>query len=169
MLPIIVSRILNRDFKIQRRHGNENVSQKVNLRSFSLHHHYSYTLTLSNVGEPSWNWIPRDHIQVQKEKISLLIVYVLHKTRNYAFSRRNRAKRTIEMYKKKCDARAKLLFCLLNLLFSLTFSLRSPCWIWKSLIITGNAPVRYSPFCPVTSNSPKFLRKLTRPNSLLVA
>ena len=24
--------------------------------------------TLSNVGEPAWNWIPTDHIQVQKEK-----------------------------------------------------------------------------------------------------
>ena len=42
----------SRDFKIQRRDGNENVAQKVNLRSFSLHRNYSYPLTLSNVGEP---------------------------------------------------------------------------------------------------------------------
>ena len=55
-------------FKIQRREGKENVAEKVNLRSFSLYRNFSYPLTLSNVGEPSWSWIPRDHIQVQKEK-----------------------------------------------------------------------------------------------------
>ena len=43
----------NRDFKIQRRDGNENVAQKENLLSFSLYSDYSYPLTLSNVGEPS--------------------------------------------------------------------------------------------------------------------
>ena len=61
-----------RDFKIQRRNSNEsaheNVAQKVNLRSFSFYHNYSYSLTLSDVGEPSRSWMPRDHIQVQKEK-----------------------------------------------------------------------------------------------------
>ena len=45
----------NRDFKIQQSDGNENVDQKVNLRSFSLYRNYSYPLTLSNVGEPSWS------------------------------------------------------------------------------------------------------------------
>ena len=45
----------NRDFKVQRRDGNENVALKVNLRPFSLHRNYSYPLTLSNVGEPSWS------------------------------------------------------------------------------------------------------------------
>ena len=55
----------NRDFKIQKRDGNENVAQKVNLRSFSLYRSYSYPLTLSNVGEPSWSWIRRHHIRVQ--------------------------------------------------------------------------------------------------------
>ena len=58
----------NRDFKIQRRDGNVNVAQKENLRSFSLYSDYSYPLTLSNVGEPSWSWISSDHIQAQKEK-----------------------------------------------------------------------------------------------------
>ena len=58
----------NRDFKIQRRDGNENVAQKVNLCSFSLYSDYSYPLTLSIVGEPSWSWISRDQIQAQKEK-----------------------------------------------------------------------------------------------------
>ena len=33
--------------------GSENVAEKVNSRSFNLHHDYSKSLTLSNVGEPS--------------------------------------------------------------------------------------------------------------------
>ena len=42
-----------RDFKIQRRGGNENAALNVNLRSFSLYSDYFYPLTLSNVGKPS--------------------------------------------------------------------------------------------------------------------
>ena len=82
---------------------------------------YSYILTLSaNVGQSSWSWIPRDHIQVQKAKYNFVVAclwrfYVLHKTRNEAFFRRSRAKR-----EKKCtvkrDGRTRLLFSLLNLL-----------------------------------------------------
>ena len=46
-----------------------------------------------------------------------LLVQVLHKTRNKAFSRPSRAKTAKKyMYTKKRDARAKLLFRLLNLL-----------------------------------------------------
>ena len=52
---IKVATITSRDFKIQRRDGNENVAKKVNLRSFSLYRNYWYPLTLSNVGEPSWS------------------------------------------------------------------------------------------------------------------
>ena len=58
----------NNDFKIQQRDSNENVAEKVNERSFSLYRDFSYYLTLSNVREPSWIWIPRDHIQVQRAK-----------------------------------------------------------------------------------------------------
>ena len=65
----------------------------------------------------------------KKNKILSLLVCVLHKTRNKTFSRRSRAKRG-KKCTKKCDARAKLLFCLLNLLFFL----RSRCcprrWIY---------------------------------------
>ena len=43
-----------------------------------------------------------------------MLVYVPHKMRNYAFLLRSRAK---QKYTNKCDARAKLFFCLLNLLF----------------------------------------------------
>ena len=58
----------NRDFKTQQRDGDKNVAEKVNLRYFSLYSDYSYPLTLSIVGEPSWSWISRDQIQAQKEK-----------------------------------------------------------------------------------------------------
>ena len=48
-------------------------SFKVNLRSFSLYRNH-YPLTMSNVGERSWTWIPRDHNHVQKEiKFRLLV------------------------------------------------------------------------------------------------
>ena len=47
--------------------ANKNVALRVILRSFSLYRDYAYPLTLSNVGEPSWSWILRDHIQVEKE------------------------------------------------------------------------------------------------------
>ena len=57
-----------REFKIQRPNSKENIAQKVNLRSFSLYSDYSYPLTLSIIGEPSWSWISRDQIQAQKEK-----------------------------------------------------------------------------------------------------
>ena len=43
------------DIKIQRRDENKNLGKKVNLRSLSLYHYYSYSLTLSNIGEPSWS------------------------------------------------------------------------------------------------------------------
>ena len=51
-----------RNFKIQQRDGNENVAQN------------HYPPTLSNVGEPSGSWIPRDHNHVQKQiKFRLLV------------------------------------------------------------------------------------------------
>ena len=46
----------NKDFKIQRRDGNENIAEKVKLRSSSLYRNYSSQLPLSNVGEPSWSY-----------------------------------------------------------------------------------------------------------------
>ena len=51
-----------------RRDVNKNVVSKVNLRSSSLYRDYSYPLDLSNEGELSWSWIPRDHIEAQEEK-----------------------------------------------------------------------------------------------------
>ena len=53
--------------------------------------------------------------------------------RNEAFSRRSRAK-TGEKCTKKCDARAKLRFCKLNLLFFWRSRCRPRRWILKSLL-----------------------------------
>ena len=41
----------------------------MNLRSFSPYSDYSYPLTLSNVGEPPWSWISRNHSQGSKREI----------------------------------------------------------------------------------------------------
>ena len=49
----------------------------------------------------------------ERKRDSSLLVYVLHKTCNKAFSRRSRA-RTVKKCTKKRDARAKLLFCVIN-------------------------------------------------------
>ena len=51
----------------------------------------------------------------KRNKISSLLVYVLHKTRNKAFLRRGHAK-TGKKCTKKRDTSAKLLFCFVNLL-----------------------------------------------------
>ena len=104
----------------------------MNLRSFSFYSDYSYPLTLSNVGEPSWSWIVTISKLRKRNKISSLLVYVFHKTQNLTFSRRSRAK-TGKKCTKKRDARVKLLFCLLNLLF---FWRRPRLRILKSLMTT---------------------------------
>ena len=57
-----------RKFTIQRGDDNKKLAFRANLRSFSPYHDYSYPLTLSNVSELSWSWIPWDHIQVQEDK-----------------------------------------------------------------------------------------------------
>ena len=87
-------------FSIDNGNGSENVSFKMNSRFFNLCGVYSNLLKMASVGEFPWSWFPEDLTQV----------YVLHKTCNYAFSRRSRA-RTVKKCTKKRDARAKLLFC----------------------------------------------------------
>ena len=57
--------------------GSENVAEEVNSRSFNLHRDYSKSLTLSNVFEASQSWIPKNHIQVQKERGNLVVACVL--------------------------------------------------------------------------------------------
>ena len=55
---------------------------------------------------------------IKRKKILSLLVYVLPKTWNKAFSRGSRSV-TAKKYTKKRDARAKLLFCLVKLLLFL--------------------------------------------------
>ena len=55
---------------------SENVGQKMNLRSFKLNRVYLDPLNMSNVGEFSWSWIPKDFIQVQKEEAKFVVVHV---------------------------------------------------------------------------------------------
>ena len=51
----------------------ENVAWKVNLRSFNLYRDYSNSFTLSNASELFVSRIPKNHIQVQKEKENLAV------------------------------------------------------------------------------------------------
>ena len=57
--------------------GRENVAEKVDSRSFNLHSDYSKSLTLWNVCEPCQSWIPKNHIQVQKEGGNFVVACVL--------------------------------------------------------------------------------------------
>ena len=67
----------------------------------------------------------------ERSKISLLLVYVLHKTWNSAFSCHSHAV-TAKKYTKKHDAIKPI-----KPIVFLTFSLRSHRWILKSLICEG--------------------------------
>ena len=76
-----------------------------------------------------WTNAPEAEFQVtiSKKKIkisSFMLVYVLYKKQNEAFSRGSRSKAE-KKCTEKCDARRKLLLCLLNLLIFFTFSLPS--------------------------------------------
>ena len=63
--------------------GSENVAEKVNSRSFNLQRDYSKSLTFPNVGDPSYSWIPKNHVQNQpSEEISSSLVYLLCETWN---------------------------------------------------------------------------------------
>ena len=69
----------------------------------------------------------------KRNKISSLLVYVLLKTRNWAFSRRSRAK-TGKKCTKKAWCTCKVVVLLINLLFFWRSRWRPLRWILKSLI-----------------------------------
>ena len=69
----------------------------------------------------------------KRQKILPSLVYVLHKTWNWAFSRRSRAV-TVKKCRKKRDARTELLFCLLNQLLFWRSRCRRRHGIFKSLV-----------------------------------
>ena len=50
----------------QGRDGSKNLAIKINLRTLSLYCDNSYSLTLSNIGEPSSIWIPRIKFSFKK-------------------------------------------------------------------------------------------------------
>ena len=80
-----------------------------------------------------WSWISINHMEfIKRKKILSLLVYVLHKTWNYAFSRGNRAV-GVKKCTKKRDARAKLLFSSVKLFL---FLLSRRCRIWNFLLFT---------------------------------
>ena len=90
--------------------------KKVNVRSFSRYRDYSYLLC-QMYANPSEFELQGTIFKLRKRnKILSLLVQVLRKTRNKLFSRPSRAK-TARKCTEKCEARAKLLFWILNLLF----------------------------------------------------
>ena len=91
--------------------GNENVTYKVNSRCFKLYRAYSISFSSSNLGIFFWSWILKYCSKVQEKKRKVVaFVHVLHKTWNWAFSRRSRAVMAEKCFKKR-DARADLFFC----------------------------------------------------------
>ena len=100
----------------------------MNLRSFNLHHDYSISVPLSNVGKLSTSWIPKNNIQGQKEKkILTSFVYVVHKTWIEAFSSRSCAV-TANKGTKKSDARAYQTYCFCDVLVFVGIKLKQRRW-----------------------------------------
>ena len=89
-------------FSISNGDGNENVTFTMNSRFFKFCGVYSNSLKMSHVGEFPRSWVLRDHTHLSS------LVYLLR-----VVSRRSRAT-TAKKCTKKRDARAKLLFCLIN-------------------------------------------------------
>ena len=75
----------------------------------------------------------------KRKKLSSSLVNVLHKTWNWAFSRRSRAA-TPKKCTKKHAAREELLFCLFNLFLFWRSRCRRRCGILKFLIAHLNTP-----------------------------
>ena len=91
--------------------GYENVTYNVNSRCFKLDRAFSISFSSSNLGNFFWSCILKYCSKVQEKKKKVVVfVHVLHKTRNWVFSRRSRAVMAEKCFKKR-DARAELLFC----------------------------------------------------------
>ena len=110
VLSLPCSSMKTGSFSIDDGNCSENVSFKMNSRFFNLCRVYSNLLNFLGVDFSRTALTFRE-----RKRDSSSLVYVLHKTCNWAFSRRSRA-RTVKKCKKRRDARAKLLFCIINLL-----------------------------------------------------
>ena len=113
----------------------------MNLRSFSLYRNYSYPLTLSKVGELSWSWIPREHIQVQKQKQNFVVACLRFPTKLVEISR-SRAKTAKKCIKKgRWRCKLKLLFLFIKSIAFLPFSFTSPSSLLKLSALKVSMPV----------------------------
>ena len=116
----------------------------MNLRSFRLYRDYSYLLTSSNVGEPSWIWISfkRPYSSSESEiKFRYYLFPFSIKRRKQTFSRRGRVKNGKEMYKKAWYTNKVVVL----LTFNLLFFRRSRC---------GRVVESLSPYCQRTAPFP---------------
>ena len=72
--PFDCNYLKNRELSNDDDDGSENVAKKLNLPRFKCYRVYLELLNLSNVGDFSWSWIPKDFIQVQKGKGEFVVV-----------------------------------------------------------------------------------------------
>ena len=106
--------------------GRQNVPEKVNSRPFNLHRDYFQSLTLSDVGEPSESWIPKNPIQIQKERGNFVVACVLplYNVKLGIFTSWSRSDGK-EMYKKTWCTWKMVVLVVKPVVF-VTFSLWSP-------------------------------------------
>ena len=128
-------------FSIDDGYGSENVTLKMNSRFSNVSAFIPVCLKCQKVGEfPGVDCLGTAPKFRKRKKNSSSLVYVFHKTWNYAFSRRSRAKKAMKCTK-KCDARANVLLCLTSLLSSL-FSFRNRTAERRGLNLQQNVCVR---------------------------
>ena len=97
-------------FGINHDNGSENVTFKMNSRFFNFCCVYSYLLKMANVGEFPWSWLLRSALRFKERKgNSSSLVYVLHKTCNWAFSRRSCARKVKKCTKMWCTCKVVVL------------------------------------------------------------
>ena len=102
--------------------GSEKVIVKMHLLFFKLYRVYFNLLRELRQNFPGVEFL---ETWVQKEKEFTTVCFIFHKTSHKEISRSGRSV-TAKLCAKRCATHAKLLFCLVELSFSLTFPLASP-------------------------------------------
>ena len=108
----VISKCFNRDLKMRGRRQQVKRRLKMFSRFSNRHRDCSITLTLSNVHELSWSWIPKNLIQVKKERkfrrcLSVLMTSsIKHEIRHFHVV----VVQNVKKCTKTCFARAKLFF-----------------------------------------------------------
>ena len=106
----------NRELYIDDGNCSENVSFKMNSRFFNLCRVYFNLMKMASVDKFPWSWFLEDALKFRERKSdSSSLVYFLHKTCNWAFSRRSRA-RTVKKCTKNVMHEQSCCFANLNLL-----------------------------------------------------